>query len=71
MRNNVPMNINSTPLLTYNDLQNLTTDLVSDAFGIDAALSAILPSPEDTMESPSEKVLESLFDKINHNTKVH
>lgn len=71
MRNDVPMNKNSTPLLTYHDIQNLAPDLVSDAFGIDAALSAVLPPLEDIVESPADKVLESLFEKINHDTKVH
>jgi len=71
MRTNVPMKKNSTPLLSFNDFQNFTTDLVSDAFGIDKALGLLLPPADDILVQPSENVLTSLFEKITHDTKVH
>ena len=64
------MNKNSTPLLSYCDFENFTTDLVSDAFGIDATLLSLLRAPDDIIQDPSEEVLNSLFEKINHDTKV-
>jgi len=64
------MNKNSTPLLKYVDLQSFTTDVVSDAFGIDSALNELLPSSEELINGPSDILLTTLFDKISHDTKV-
>ncbi len=66
----MPMNKNSTPLLKYVDLQGFTTDVVSDAFGIDSALNELLPSSEDFLDGPSDRLMTALFDKISHDAKV-
>jgi len=65
------MEITSTPLLNYSDFQDYSTDVVSDAFGIDAALGKLLPAPDRISVFPSDEVLTSLFAKINHDAKVH
>ena len=60
-----------TPLLTYNDLQNYTGDIIADVFGIDEALSEMLPDMKDFADNPDEEVLAGLFKKISHSAKVH
>jgi len=61
MRTETPMDKNSTLLLSYFEITNTPSDLIADAFGIDAALSILLPDMDDV---PSEKVIASLFEKI-------
>lgn len=67
MRTETPMDKNSTLLLSYFEITNTPSDLIADAFGIDAALSVLLPDMDDV---PSEEVIASLFDKIRKGT-VH
>lgn len=55
------MDKNSTLLLSYFEITNTPSDLIADAFGIDAALSILLPDMDDV---PSEEVIASLFEKI-------
>ncbi|MCU0410399.1 MAG: hypothetical protein MUE37_10075 [Bacteroidales bacterium] len=55
------MDKNSTLLLSYFEITNTPSDLIADAFGIDAALSVLLPDMDDV---PSEEVIASLFEKI-------
>lgn len=55
------MDKNSTLLLSYFEITNTPSDLIADAFGIDAALSMLLPDMDDV---PSDEVIASLFDKI-------
>lgn len=61
------MDNNSTLLLSYFEITNTPSDLIADAFGIDAALSLLLPDMDDI---PSDDVIASLFDKIRKGT-VH
>jgi hypothetical protein len=61
MRTETPMDKNSTLLLSYFEITNTPSDLIADAFGIDAALSVLLPDMDDV---PSEEVIASLFEKI-------
>jgi hypothetical protein len=61
MRTETPMDKNSTLLLSYFEVTNTPSDLIADAFGIDTALSILLPDMDDV---PSDKVIESLFEKI-------
>lgn len=61
MRTETPMDKNSTLLLSYFEITNTPSDLIADAFGIDAALSILLPDMDDV---PSEEVIASLFEKI-------
>ncbi len=61
MRTETPMDKNSTLLLSYCEITNTPSDLISDAFGIDNALSVLLPDMDDT---PSDEVIASLFEKI-------
>ena len=61
MRTETPMDKNSTLLLSYFEVTNTPSDLIADAFGIDNALSILLPDMDD---APSDRVLESLFEKI-------
>jgi len=58
------MDKNSTLLLSYFEVTNTPSDLISDAFGIDSALSVLLPDMED---QPSDDVVASLFKKIRRN----
>ncbi|HHU99328.1 MAG TPA: hypothetical protein PK005_00770 [Bacteroidales bacterium] len=58
------MDKNSTLLLSYFEITNTPSDLIADAFGIDNALSVLLPDMED---SPSDEVIASLFEKIRKN----
>jgi len=55
------MDKNSTLLLSYFEITNTPSDLIADAFGIDNALSVLLPDMDDT---PSDEVIASLFEKI-------
>ncbi|MDM8004468.1 MAG: hypothetical protein QUS66_16505 [Bacteroidota bacterium] len=55
------MDKNSTLLLSYFEITNTPSDLIADAFGIDAALSVLLPDMDDV---PSDEVITSLFEKI-------
>jgi len=55
------MDKNSTLLLSYFEITNTPSDLIADAFGIDAALSVLLPDMDDV---PSDEVIASLFAKI-------
>jgi len=55
------MDKNSTLLLSYFEITNTPSDLVADAFGIDNALSVLLPDMDD---APSDEVIASLFEKI-------
>ncbi len=55
------MDKNSTLLLSYFEITNTPSDLIADAFGIDAALSVLLPDMDDV---PSDEVIASLFKKI-------
>ncbi len=55
------MDKNSTLLLSYFEVTNTPSDLIADAFGIDTALSVLLPTMDDM---PSDEVIESLFRKI-------
>ena len=55
------MDKNSTLLLSYFEITNTPSDLIADAFGIDAALSILLPDMDDV---PSDEVIASLFKKI-------
>lgn len=64
MRTKTPMDKNSTLLLSYFEVTNTPSDLIADAFGIDAALSVLLPDMED---QPSDDVMDSLLKKIRHN----
>lgn len=64
MRTQTPMDKNSTLLLSYFEITNTPSDLIADAFGIDAALSVLLPDLED---EPSDEVLERLLKKIRRN----
>ena len=64
------MKENFTPLLTFNDLQTYCTDLISDAYRIDIELGAILPSPDNVEDEPSDKVLAGLFERISHDATV-
>ena len=61
------MDKNSTLLLSYFEVTNTPSDLVADAFGIDNALSILLPDMDD---APSDEVIASLFEKIRKD-KVH
>ena len=61
MRTETPMDKNSTLLLSYFEITNTPSDLIADAFGIDAALSILLPDMDDV---PSDEVISSLFEKI-------
>jgi hypothetical protein len=61
MRTQTPMDKNSTLLLSYFEITNTPSDLIADAFGIDAALSVLLPDIED---EPSDEVIDRLFKKI-------
>ncbi len=61
MRTETPMDKNSTLLLSYFEITNTPSDLIADAFGIDNALSVLLPDMDDT---PSDEVIASLFEKI-------
>lgn len=61
MRTETPMDKNSTLLLSYFEITNTPSDLIADAFGIDAALSVLLPDMDDV---PSDEVIASLFAKI-------
>jgi len=61
MRTETPMDKNSTLLLSYFEITNTPSDLIADAFGIDAALSVLLPDMDDV---PSDEVIASLFKKI-------
>ncbi len=67
MRTETPMDKNSTLLLSYFEITNTPSDLIADAFGIDAALSVLLPDMDDV---PSDEVITSLFEKIRKGT-VH
>lgn len=68
MRITTPMDNNSTRILSYNEIVTCTTDLLSDAFGIDQELNALLP---DLKMEPAENVIADLLEKISHGTKVH
>ena len=61
MRTETPMDKNSTLLLSYFEVTNTPSDLIADAFGIDNALSILLPDMDD---APSDEVITSLFEKI-------
>jgi len=61
MRTQTPMDKNSTLLLSYFEITNTPSDLIADAFGIDAALSVLLPDIED---EPSDEVVNRLLEKI-------
>lgn len=61
MRTETPMDKNSTLLLSYFEVTNTPSDLIADAFGIDNALSILLPDMDD---APSDEVIASLFEKI-------
>ncbi len=58
------MDKNSTLLLSYFEVTNTPSDLIADAFGIDSALSVLLPDMED---QPSDDVVADLFKKIRRN----
>jgi len=60
-----------TPLLTFNDFKAYSTDLLSDAYGFDIQLGAILPSRENVSDDPADEVLAELFERISHDAKVH
>lgn len=55
------MDKNSTLLLSFFEITNTPSDLIADAFGIDAALSILIPDMED---EPADGVIASLFTKI-------
>lgn len=61
------MDKNSTLLLSFFEITNTPSDLIADAFGIDAALSILLPDMDD---EPSEEVISGLFRKIRQDS-VH
>lgn len=68
MRTTTPMNSNSTLLLSYFEITNTPSDLIADAFGIDAVLSVLLPELEG---EPSDEVVARLFEKIRRDAGVH
>lgn len=61
------MDKNSTLLLSYFEITNTPSDLIADAFGIDNALSILLPDMDDT---PSDEVMASLFEKIRKDKTI-
>ena len=63
MRTQTPMDKNSTLLLSYFEITNTPSDLIADAFGIDAALAILIP---DMDNEPSDEVIDSLFAKIRN-----
>lgn len=67
MRTETPMDKNSTLLLSYFEITNTPSDLIADAFGIDNALSILLPDMDDT---PSDEVMASLFEKIRKDKTI-
>lgn len=68
MRTISPMDKNSTLLLSFFEITNTPSDLIADAFGIDTALSILLPDMEDM---PSDEVVAGLFEKIRRDAQVH
>jgi hypothetical protein len=64
MRTQTPMDKNSTLLLSFFEITNTPSDLIADAFGIDAALNVLLPDMED---EPSDEVVTRLLEKIRRN----
>jgi|GEM_PF-392782 len=68
MRATTPMDKNSTLLLSFFEINNTPSDLIADAFGIDNALSILLPDMEDM---PSDEVVARLFEKIRRDAQVH
>jgi hypothetical protein len=62
------MNSNSTLLLSYFEITNTPSDLIADAFGIDTALSILLPELEG---EPSDEVVARLFEMIRRGRKAH
>jgi hypothetical protein len=66
MRTRTPMDTNSTLLLSYFEITETPSDLIADAFGIDVALSALLPEMQG---EPSDDVIARLFEKIKHGNK--
>lgn len=68
MRTTTPMDKNSTLLLSFFEITNTSSDLIADAFGIDTALSILLPDMEDM---PSDEVVAGLFEKIRRDAQVH
>jgi hypothetical protein len=68
MRATTPMDKNSTLLLSFFEITNTPSELIADAFGIDAALGILLPDMEDI---PSDEVVAGLFEKIRRDAQVH
>ncbi len=67
MRTPTPMDTNSTLLLSYFEITDTPSDLIADAFGIDVALSTLLPEMQG---EPSDDVIARLFQKIRHGKKA-
>jgi hypothetical protein len=68
MRTITPMDDNFTRFLSYTDIANTPPELLEELFGIDAALSTLLP---EINEEPDEEVIASLFEKIRKELKSH
>jgi hypothetical protein len=68
MRTITPMDNNFTLFLSYKEIINNPSDLIADAYGIDASLSVLLP---EINEEPDDKVIAGLVEKISLDAKVH
>ena len=56
-----------TRLISFSEIDTSETDLVADAFGIDAAADNLLPYFEI---EPEKDIVTDLLEKIKHGTRV-
>ena len=60
-----------THFVTSRDFINCKTEILSDAFGIEALTDILLSSVEQEQQAPDERIVTDLFEKIRKETKVH
>jgi len=67
----MPMEEKFTHFVTSRDFINCKTEILSDAFGIEALTDILLSSVEQEQQAPDERIVTDLFEKIRKETKVH
>jgi hypothetical protein len=64
MTNFKPMGINSTPFISYHEINVSETDLLDDAWGFDPGFSDVIRFLGEYKPEPDDQLITSLFERI-------
>ncbi len=60
----MPMDMNSTPFLKFNDINNSRTDLLADAWAIYDDLDFLFKHFESSLNGPGDEVVEKIVSSV-------